>query len=207
MGFPASHSFAYLGDLKLTTDFDPAGRFCTRDRGTLLAGGLLRFAERSKGMMKIGGENVAASEVEAVIASVTGVAEVGVVGRPDRLLDELPAVFVIAEYGRAGRELAGRHRPVRRASAPFQGARGGSLRKGLARSLLVKVAKHELRRMARRRCTPPVMHSDAQHRRFAAPTTPHESRNANLTVFGDYIDRLSATASGTPRSPISPTLG
>lgn len=53
----------YLGDPKLTTvDLDVAVRFCTGDRVTLLEGGLLRFADRSKDMMKIGGENVAASE-------------------------------------------------------------------------------------------------------------------------------------------------
>ncbi len=45
------------------------------------------------------------------------------------------------------------------------------------------------------------MHLDAQHRRFAAPTTPHQSRNASLTVFGDYIDRLFSDSRGDSEVP------
>ncbi len=150
-GIPGLSLFShYLGDPKLTTvDFDAAGRFCTGDRVTLLEGGLLRFADRSKDMMKIGGENVAASEVEAVIASVPGVAEVAVVGRPDRLRDELPVAFVVAEYGWAGRELA--DAVIDRCAErllPFKVPVEVRFVEDLPRSLLAKVAKHELRRMA-----------------------------------------------------------
>ncbi|MFM2098562.1 MAG: hypothetical protein RLZZ366_101 [Pseudomonadota bacterium] len=46
-------------------------------------------------MLKVGGENVAASEIEAVIFAVERVAEVAVVSMPHPMLDEVPAAFVV----------------------------------------------------------------------------------------------------------------
>jgi acyl-CoA synthetase (AMP-forming)/AMP-acid ligase II len=45
-------------------------------------------------MLKVGGENVAAAEVEAVLATHDGVQLAQVVGLPDARLAEIPAAFV-----------------------------------------------------------------------------------------------------------------
>ena len=56
--------------------FDARGFFRTGDRVTLHEDGWIQFKDRVKDMIKVGGESVSASEVEAAIAGVGGIAEV-----------------------------------------------------------------------------------------------------------------------------------
>jgi len=74
---------------------------------TLEQDGYITVADRSKDMLKVGGENVCGIRDRANFASVPGVYEVAVVGQKHRMLDEVPAAFVIAvpsqpETARAG---------------------------------------------------------------------------------------------------------
>ena len=90
----------YLNDPKATEEaFTIDGWMETGDLVTLAQTGDLFFADREKDMLKIGGENVAASEIERVIAAAPGVLEVAVVGKPDPMLDEAAVAFVVKAPG------------------------------------------------------------------------------------------------------------
>jgi crotonobetaine/carnitine-CoA ligase len=86
----------YLNNPKATADsFTPDGWFKTGDRVRFDEDGWVTFADRDKDMLKVGAENVAASEIERVILTVPGVYEAAVVGQKHRMLDEVPVCFVI----------------------------------------------------------------------------------------------------------------
>jgi acyl-CoA synthetase (AMP-forming)/AMP-acid ligase II len=73
---------------------DDRGWFHTGDIYERQEDGQLKFCGRLKDMLKVGGENVAAIEVESFIALHPDVRTVQVVGRPDPRLDEVPVAFV-----------------------------------------------------------------------------------------------------------------
>jgi crotonobetaine/carnitine-CoA ligase len=141
----------YLYNEKATREsFDEHGYFITGDRVTRLENGFVRFGDRAKDMLKVGGENVAASEIEQVIAVVPGVREAAVVGKKHPMLDEVPVVFIIPQSGveRLPQDL---HDNVmaacHRALADFKVPRELRFVDELPRSTLEKVAKAELRKM------------------------------------------------------------
>jgi acyl-CoA synthetase (AMP-forming)/AMP-acid ligase II len=70
------------------------GWFRTGDLGMWDAAGRLVFRGRDKDMLKVGGENVAAVEIEALLATHPAVAVAQVVGVPDERLTEVPAAFI-----------------------------------------------------------------------------------------------------------------
>lgn len=125
--------------------FTADGLFLTGDRVRVGEDGFLYFADRAKDMLKVGGENVAASEIEGQILAVAGVAEVAVVGMPHPMLDEVPVAFVIAASG-AGDDLEARiEAHCAEALATFKQPRSVRIVTSLPRSTLEKVAKAELR--------------------------------------------------------------
>jgi len=69
--------------------------FKTGDMVVLGEGGNLFYRERDKDLLKVGGENVSAREVEELVATVAGVAQVAVVGKHHEFLDEVVVAFVI----------------------------------------------------------------------------------------------------------------
>jgi crotonobetaine/carnitine-CoA ligase len=141
----------YLHDPAATAaGFDAGGWFDTGDRVTLHAEGAIVFADRAKDMLKVGAENVAASEIERVVLTVGGVREAAVVGQPHPMLDEVPVAFVTAEDGTDAAALPGAVIAACRAQlADFKVPRAVHVVTEMPRATLEKIAKAELRRRLR----------------------------------------------------------
>ncbi|HNL24002.1 MAG TPA: AMP-binding protein, partial [Pseudomonadales bacterium] len=137
----------YLDNPEATRDsFDEAGWFRTGDRVRPMPDGHVFFADRDKDMLKVGGENVAASEIESVIRGTGWIDEVAVVAQRHPMLDEVPAAFVIANPD-APADLAARlidH--CRTQLADFKVPRNVMVVDELPRSTLEKINKAELRK-------------------------------------------------------------
>jgi acyl-CoA synthetase (AMP-forming)/AMP-acid ligase II len=85
----------YYRDPERTAEaIDAEGWLHTSDLYSQDATGHLTYAGRLKDMLKVGGENVPAIEVEAFLCTHPDVKLAEVVGRPDERLDEVPVAFV-----------------------------------------------------------------------------------------------------------------
>jgi crotonobetaine/carnitine-CoA ligase len=137
----------YLGnDAATAGSYTADGWFRTGDRVDLLDEGSIRFGDRTKDMLKVGGENVAASEIERVIAAVPGVHECAVVARRHRMLDEVPVAFVIPTGQVPEPALRAAITEARaRQLADFKRPHELRLVDSMPRSTLEKVAKAQLR--------------------------------------------------------------
>jgi acyl-CoA synthetase (AMP-forming)/AMP-acid ligase II len=92
----------YHGDPALTAAaVDAEGWFHTGDIGSIDADGRVSYHGRYKDMLKVGGENVAAAEVEAFLGTHPAVRLAQVVGVPDARLGEVAAAFVELAPGAA----------------------------------------------------------------------------------------------------------
>jgi long-chain acyl-CoA synthetase len=77
------------------------GWLWTGDLGSLDADSFLTLKDRSKDLLISGGSNIYPREVEEVLLTAPGVAEVAVVGAPDTEWGEVVVAFVVAEPGAA----------------------------------------------------------------------------------------------------------
>ena len=73
----------------------PDGYFRTGDIAVLLPDGALKIVDRMKDMVLVSGFNVYPNEVEDVVASCPGVAEVAVIGLPHEKSGEAVAAYVV----------------------------------------------------------------------------------------------------------------
>jgi acyl-CoA synthetase (AMP-forming)/AMP-acid ligase II len=89
----------YYKDPVKTAEALRDGWLHTGDLGSLDADGSLMFHGRLKDMLKVGGENVAAQEIEALVGTHPAVKLCQVVGRPDARLAEVPVAFVELKPG------------------------------------------------------------------------------------------------------------
>jgi len=148
-GIPGVKLFLeYLHDPVASRDsFDSDGWFKTGDMVTLNADGTISFSEREKDVLKVGGENVSASEIERVILEVPGVSEVAVVSRADDFLEEVPIAYVVsgADQSVLAADVLEKCQDM---LADFKRPRDVFVVDDLPRSLLNKIDKKTLRQMA-----------------------------------------------------------
>ena len=142
----------YLGNPAATAEaFDREGFLLTGDRVRSDESGFYFFADRAKDLLKVGGENVSAAEVERVILASPGVREVAVVGKPHPMLDEAPVAFIIPvdrdDVGLVERVATA----CRERLADFKRPHELRIVNELPRATLEKVAKSQLARAPLRR--------------------------------------------------------
>ncbi|MGH9042012.1 MAG: class I adenylate-forming enzyme family protein [Acidimicrobiia bacterium] len=116
----------------------------TGDLGRMDEDGYLSFVDRRKDVIKRGGENVSASEVELVLGEFPGVAEAAVVGRPDPVRDEAVVAFVVAAPG-AGLDPGALDEHCRARLARFKVPEEYRVVEALPRTSIGKVEKKTLR--------------------------------------------------------------
>ncbi|WP_214405254.1 AMP-binding protein [Pseudonocardia lacus] len=101
----ASRMRHYHRDPELTAArIDAGGWFASGDLVVADGAGRIAFRSRIKDMLKVGGENVAAAEVEGFLSEHPAVGIVQVVGVPDARYGEVPAAFVQLRPGAAATE-------------------------------------------------------------------------------------------------------
>ncbi|MEU9953913.1 AMP-binding protein [Streptomyces sp. NPDC047939] len=101
LGRPGRDLFVgYLDDEQTTArafSTDPEGTwFATGDLVSRGVDGVLRFTGRVDDVIKVSGENVSLTEVEAAVAQAPGVLEAAVVGVSDPVRDTVPVAYVVA---------------------------------------------------------------------------------------------------------------
>ena len=94
----------YNAPEKTAEVIDADGWFHTGDIGSFDAQGQIMFHGRTKDMLKVGGENVAAAEIEAVLQAHPAVKLAQVTGIPHQRYVEVPAAFVELNEGQSTSE-------------------------------------------------------------------------------------------------------
>jgi len=89
----------YLDDPETTTrSFEQQSSgtwFRTGDLATCDTAGTFRFVGRVDDVVKVAGENVSLTEIEAALAQAPGVLEVAVLARPDAIRGQVPVAYVV----------------------------------------------------------------------------------------------------------------
>jgi acyl-CoA synthetase (AMP-forming)/AMP-acid ligase II len=133
----------YVGNEAATAEALAGGWLHTGDMSTVDEDGFIYYVDRSKSMIRRGGMNIAAAEVEAVILDHPAVAEAAAIGKPNPVLGE--DVHLVVVLG------AGRHASpaeliefCRQQLAEYKVPRSLSFTDALPRNAMGKVARGEL---------------------------------------------------------------
>ncbi len=89
----------YYNDPERSEELWKNGWLHTGDVATITADNWVQIADRTKDVIKTGGEWVSSLEIEDLLSQVEGVAEAAVVGFPDERWGERPHALVVAKAG------------------------------------------------------------------------------------------------------------
>src|SRR5689334_4104080 len=134
----------YLNGPEETARAFDRGWLHTGDIGRVDAEGYLYIVDRKKDMIRTGGENVFAKEVEETIITHPGVKDCAVIGLPDADYDERVVAIVVTEDGDGVTE-DDIVRHVRERIAGFKSPREVHFVDQLPKTAAGKTAKHELK--------------------------------------------------------------
>jgi len=139
----------YLNPEATEGAFDASGALDTGDIVRIDEDGWMYFVARDKDMLRVGGENVAALEIETAISETGLVMECAVVAQKHYMLGDVPAAFVrLNEAGRDLTEEEARNRIIahcREQLADFKVPRSVHIVDDFPRSTLDRIAKKKLR--------------------------------------------------------------
>lgn len=144
----------YKNPEAMKKSFTADGWFQTGDMARLGEDGYMYFADRDKDVLKVGGENVSARQVEEAITEIVGLGvldEHWVVAQKHDMLDEVPVVFAIKSPWTQLTEEQIREKIMQGCAeklADFKRPRAVYFEKELPRVTLEKVAKNKLRELA-----------------------------------------------------------
>ncbi len=96
---PTNFSGYYKDAEKTAQTVTADGFLRTGDLGALEPSGHIRYLGRIKDMLKVGGENVAAIEIESWLCTHPAIKVAQVIGVPDERLQEVPAAFIELHAG------------------------------------------------------------------------------------------------------------
>jgi fatty-acyl-CoA synthase len=135
----------YWRDKAATAAAFKDGWFMTGDIGHVDADGFWWIDDRKTEMIKSGGLNIYAAEIESVLAEHPAVAECAVVAAPDAKWGEVPVAFVVLKAG-AVADGASLLAPFEGRLAKYKHPRGVRFVDALPRNILGKVERAALRR-------------------------------------------------------------
>ncbi len=130
--------------------FTADGWFRTGDMVKVVEGGNVVYTDRDKDLIKVGGENVSAREVEDVARTVAGIADIAVVGKKHAWLDQVVVAFVVKAPG-APQDSELEQQIISACAgqlADFKVPRAVYVVEDFPRATLEKIAKNELRDLA-----------------------------------------------------------
>jgi carnitine-CoA ligase len=135
----------------MAKSFTDDGWFKTGDVVRISADGYYFYCDRDADVLKVGGENVSAQEVEGVCRQVPGISDVAVVARSHDMLNEVPVAFVMVGPGGEGDEGSLEKAVIELCAAnlaDFKVPRAVYVVDEFPRATLDKVAKNKLRERA-----------------------------------------------------------